>query len=156
MAVYSGRFLHEDIVSGSRVQATIEAQNIPVKQNVTSFRETTKNKTGWVTDSLFGFEVRHPITAISVEPALGAIVATHIRDGSRQYRVIESEPRGTRHQRVKEGDGLTIDGTIGQRINKVLTGVGAYGIGYNPQPTPQPDCKPIRKYPRDWHGENMH
>lgn len=46
---------------------------------------------------------------------------------------------------------------VAQRPQKVFIGISTFGFGYSPPDvSPPDDCKPVRKWPRDWHGDNMH
>lgn len=149
-----GAFHYEDIIAGSRVVGTRTGQeNTPVYEPGKRVKPTSSGVVHQL--PLLGREQRQAITANSVDRVLGMVVTTTNQDGTRKYRILPGQTKGLRRQRIKDDDLVTVNGSVGQRINKVLTGIGAFGIGYNPTPT-TPECKPIRKYPRDWHGENMH
>ncbi|WP_422661727.1 hypothetical protein ACK8P5_25575 (plasmid) [Paenibacillus sp. EC2-1] len=44
---------------------------------------------------------------------------------------------------------------VGRRVEKIVTGVGTYGVTYRPSSPTAPECKPVRRWPRDWNGSNM-
>lgn len=43
----------------------------------------------------------------------------------------------------------------GTKLVRTLQGTGAYGAGNTGSTPPTPEPQPIRRYPRDWHGDNM-
>lgn len=44
---------------------------------------------------------------------------------------------------------------IGIPVARLIGGMGSPGVGYVPNTTTPTAPKPTRKYPRDWHGENL-
>jgi hypothetical protein len=93
----------------------------------------------------------------SFPSTIGTIVAAPIVEGNRKYAILGKPVGGKRiqHSISVSYTPATLQATSAGRIVKVLTGISTIGIGYNPTP-PTPEATPIRKYPRDWHGENMH
>lgn len=154
MAVKNGALHYQDIIAGSRIPSIRTGHDTtPVYEP--GFR-VSPLAPGRVRElPLVGKQLRQTLTAASVDSVLGMVVSTGNQDVTRQYKILPGQKKGSRKQRVTDDDMITVNGEVGQRIAKVLTGIGAFGVGYNPTPT-TPEAKPIRKYPRDWHGENMH
>lgn len=84
----------------------------------------------------------------------GVSVDINIVDLDRTYAMIEEVGVGQRTTWFAEGDMTPVPVVKGERVPPILVGASAFGIHYTPIIVAQEE-KRIRRWPRDWHGENM-
>lgn len=80
------------------------------------------------------------------------LIPTDIWDATRKYKVVSPLQAG-----IRPSQGLVMETPeariLAEQVPVIYTGRGAMPLTMNDQPTTE--RKPIRRWPRDWHGENM-
>lgn len=80
------------------------------------------------------------------------LIPTGVSDATRKYKVVSPLQAG-----IRPSQGLVMESPetriVAEQVPVIYTGRGAMPLTMNDQPTTE--RKPIRRWPRDWHGENM-
>jgi len=155
MAVkFGGAFHYTSITAGNRKQSEKQAAKIIPKSEIGSTQKTVLQGR-LQSRSLRGRGAGKVLNTYQASRTLGRSVDTPSTD-PRKYRILGKVGIGKRKPAVdRYGFNTPELNPTTRQSGRVLQGIGAYGANVKSQ-TPTPESKPIRKYPRDWHGENMH
>lgn len=82
-----------------------------------------------------------------------ALTLTQI-EGTRKYSILPRVIKGSRIGRLPTGETTQASYELAVDEQIVNTGIGSFGIGYNPT-IHVVEQKEIRRWPRDWHGDNI-
>lgn len=151
MAVYTGKFHEQDIIPGQRVQKTYDANPSSVTSTGQTVVPALVGRQGVM---LLGQLKPFPYLTYSTPITDGTLVPTGAVDPNRTYRILPVDIHGTLISSLTEARMINPGVNIGARDVKVLSGVGAQSVMFEQKPT-TPEQKSIRRWPRDWHGENM-
>lgn len=156
MTTYITRRELSPIQGGTRVIPHYEGYGLKTEVGKTSaMKDNTLlgNKGKMATTLLMGSRSR-TINGYEAVGFLGSGISITNSDPNRVYQMIKEVGLGLRNM-VMTADDLIIESRIaGTRVEKIRSGVGSFGIQYT-QTVVQNDDKRIRRWPRDWHGDNM-
>lgn len=152
MAVYTGKFHEQDIIRGTRVQKTQDT----LTPNVVSASRVARSSLAGKKDEMLLGQLK-PLTYNTYSTLIvdGLLVPTAAVDPNRHYRVIPGDPYGTLISSLVASRIVNPEIRRGDRDRKILSGVGAQSVMFEQTQTTTPEQKSIRRWPRDWHGENM-
>lgn len=85
---------------------------------------------------------------------LARAVSTEHQYANRVHKIFDTYGYGAREQVMKADELILEQRLYGKRIEPTPTGVSVVGIGYEPVIIDRGDKK-IRRWPREWHGDNM-
>ena len=155
MTTYYGSQTLTPIEGGTRATTSPDSYELTSTSGDTVALEdnTSTGNTGIMDDLLLGGRTTN-YTAYSGMTSTGTQVSADDADSTRNYDLLAGYGIGTRKQ-ATTGDDLLIESRVqGERVAVIRSGAGAFGIGYTQQVSAPAD-KRIRRWPRDWHGDNM-
>lgn len=144
-------------LTGKRTQATVSTFPAP---------STYASSNNRVTPTAAGFKGRRAVTLVGIRSSsvkgyvpttvLGNAVPTASLDPNRKYKMITKYMPGKRTEAAKlDKKYHEFHNLRGDRTENTNQGMGTWGVLYQPASTPTTEKKPIRRWPRDWHGDNM-
>ena len=148
MAVKNGAILHS-IEGGDRIPRSI----VGYKSNE---RFAYKNTVlpGSLPQSIRSNKRYTTIKGYADVTTLGQVVSISKIDITRKYLLDSPEGVGVRIKWHSNENLHQAQSKQSDRVVKVLTGVGAAGVGYEVKINHSTQNKPARRWPRDWHGKN--
>jgi hypothetical protein len=149
MAVKNGAILHS-IEGGDRIPRSIVGYELDEKS-------ADKNTVlpGFLPQLIKSNKRYITIKGYGDVTTLGQVVSTSNIDITRKYLLDSPEGVGVRIKWHGNENFHQAQSKQADRVVKVLTGVGTVGIGYEVKINNPTQNKPARRWPRDWHGENM-
>jgi hypothetical protein len=155
MATYVTSQTLTPIEGGTRIQPIYESHSLNAQtgDHIAIGDRTEVGNTGRMTTLLMGS--RSPqISSYEAVGYMGSAISVDSSDPNRTYELLKEYGIGTREMAMTP-DHLIIEQRVaGNRINPIRSGVGSFGIQYQ-QTIIQNGDKRIRRWPRDWHGDNM-
>jgi hypothetical protein len=152
--IYTTRTL-EPVQGGVRQPASHDSYLVPTLKGV---RVDSQNNsfdpiTGYRTPILIGTRSR-VVNGYEATTYQGSIVDINTVDAERHYAMLQQQGTGKRNTWFTSDNMMFAPTVKASRVSPALVGVGAFGIHYTQTIIVQDD-KRIRRWPRDWHGENM-
>lgn len=155
MATYTTSQTLSPIEGGTRTQSNYLVQSLETEtgETVNRSENTGTGNTGRMTTLLMGS--RSPqATGYPGISLMGSLISVDDSDPTRTYDMLDEYGVGIRQMTLTEEDLIIEERITGTRIKPIRSGVGSFGIQYQ-QTIIQTGDKRIRRWPRDWHGDNM-
>jgi hypothetical protein len=156
LSSYRGRYVRPNPNQnmGRRVSPTPLAAEPPIVQTVDSSTLIFSKMNGRMIKKYFGIRITHPIvydSRVQFATWISALPTT----GPRIYKIIQKKALGTRRRWYTDDNIQQMALTSQDHLNRTRTGVSTVGTDFNPTIITNPGSTRVRRWPRDWHGENM-
>jgi hypothetical protein len=155
MAVITGSIL-STVISGTRIQNSQSINSILVKKQ----SGTVERINGLVSYGAIAHNTKigtrkFTIASLKSIPRYGFVISTVGLESNRKYGILPSVLIGKRIRWIKGENTLQGNAKYTTRPSKTFTGISTIGIQYQPPTSMPAPEKKVRRWPRDWHGENM-
>lgn len=157
LSSFSGRLIRPapDYQIGKRIQQTqVTVDPLPSKQIVDGSVRSSKTYNFIRLKKHFGIRMPN-VTAYDTRTQMATLIVMPSNNGPRTYRIIGKKDLG-KHVRVRSDDQFNEASIIISALPfNSRIGVSTVGTDYNPTVITNPGSTRVRRWPRDWHGENM-
>lgn len=151
MATYSG------VLLGSASNGTRDQQTLPTYSGLfqveKQFSYVSMVKEGINTSFAYGYRVADR-SSYMTSNLNAKRVSFYDNYPTASFELLSEVGLGEKDVRILETNIYIADVLIGEHARNPLLGMSSVGIGYKME-VPIAIEKPIRRWPRDWHGDNM-
>jgi hypothetical protein len=155
MTTYITRRTLSPLQSGSRLAFSTDSyeSETAIGDKVANSDRVFIGNNGFMDATLIGSRTHATVSQLAIA-TLGGVVSTADEDQTRTYQILKEYGNGKRIKALVGADLIYEQRIKGERVIPIHSGVGTFGIQYSQQPS-APQEKRTRRWPREWHGDNM-